>query len=368
MNYSNDELELSVILPCQNEEQSLAGCIKQIKEVFSQHKINGEIIVSDSSTDGSPRIANDLGVKLIKHDKQGYGRAYLEGFKEARGKYLFLADADGTYNFEEIPHFLEHLRTGYDLVMGNRFLGKIESQAMPALHRYIGNPVLSSLLRIFFKTKIGDIHCGMRAIKREALDRLNLRTTGMEFASEMLIMAGKEKLAIKELPIDYFRRKGKSKLKSFPDGWRHLRFMLMYAPNYLFIIPGIIFFIIGLVLIFLLSSNVIYGCFLIILGFQITTLGIYLKAYLKSTNFIKQDKLLNFLARIFKFETGIIMGFLFILLSFLLSRKSVFSILEKNINLSPHSIIIIALTISVIGIQMVFFSFLISILLIEKHE
>lgn len=220
--------ELSVVLPCRNEEKSLGECILKIKGVLKKHKIDGEIIVSDSSTDKSPTIAKRHGTILVKHDKEGYGNAYLEGFKKAKGKYLFCADPDGTYDFGEIPRFLKYLRGDFDFLIGNRFKGKIAKGAMSWPHRYLLHPLFSLLLQIFFKIKIQDAHCGMRAISREALNRLNLKTTGMEFASEMIIKATRNQFKIKELPINYYQRKGQSKLRPVTDSWRHLKFVLTY--------------------------------------------------------------------------------------------------------------------------------------------
>lgn len=222
---------ISIILPCRNEEESIGECIIDIKNVLNQHKIHGEIIVSDSSSDKSPEIAASLEARIIKHDMIGYGRAYLEGFKIASGKYLFLADADGTYNFSEIPKFLDFLISGHDMVIGNRLKGHIQAGAMPWLHRFVGTPFLSSIFHILYGNKIGDINCGMRAISRQSLDSLELKTTGMEFASEMIVKAVRKKLNIKELPIDYHKRKGESKLKTIPDGCRHLCFLLQSAIN-----------------------------------------------------------------------------------------------------------------------------------------
>jgi len=359
---------LSIILPCQNEAESLASCLLKIKDVIDKNRLSAEIIVSDSSTDNSPQIAQNLGVKLIKHDKNGYGRAYLEAFKIARGQYLFCADADCTYDFNEIPRFINYLEQGYDLVIGNRFDGHIHPHAMPWLHHYIGNPLLSSLFNLFFKTHLQDIHSGMRALRRSALERLNLKTTGMEFASEMIISANLHRLKIKELPIDYYPRLGKSKLKSFPDGWRHLRFMLIYAPNYLFLIPGFLFFLFGLILIFIFPANLIYGCFLIILGYQIINLGLYSKTYLKFQGSISNDKFVDFLAQHIRFESGILWGLFFLLITLLIKQKLIFNWLIDNSSLTSHSIIILALTLAVLGIQTLFSAFLISILLIEKNE
>ena len=284
--------ELSIILPCRNEEQALDFCLKQIKEVISTNKINAEIIVSDSSKDSSPEIAKKNNVKLVKHNKKGYGIAYLEAFKHAKGKYIFMADPDATYDFREIPNFLKYLRQGYEFVIGNRFKGKMQKNAMSFSHKHIGNPLLSGTLRLFFRTKVGDSHCGMRAISKTALDRLNLRTTGMEFASEMVIKAIKNNLKIKEIPINYYKRKGKSKLNTLSDGWRHLRFMLLYSPLFLFFIPGLIIFLIGFtsMLWFYLTNPIIFGrifyihpmflsSLLVIMGYQLIFFSLFAKTY-----------------------------------------------------------------------------------------
>jgi len=226
---STNNLKISVVLPCRNEEKSLGRCLQNIKKVLVDNNLIGEIIVSDSSCDNSPAIAQDYGVKLIKHNQRGYGLAYQAGFKLAEGDYIFMADADGTYDFKEIPRFIKYLDEGYDLVIGNRFARSLKVGVMPWSHQYLGNPILSFLFRLFFKTKITDVHCGMRTIKKEALNKLNLKTPGMEFASEMLIEASFKKLKIKELPIDYLPRQGFSKLKTISDGLRHLELMIRKA-------------------------------------------------------------------------------------------------------------------------------------------
>lgn len=217
---------VSIVLPCRNEEKTLGLALATVKTVLQTHDIAGEIIVSDSSTDNSPGIAQSCDVRLIKHDQNGYGRAYIEAFKAAKGKYIFMADPDGSYDLREIPRFLDCLYNGSDFVVGNRFKGNIQKGAMPWHHRYIGNPFFSLLLRLLFGAKLHDVHCGMRAISRQALDKLKLKTPGMEFASEMVIKAAQARLSVKELPIDYRRREGRSKLRPLADGWRHLRFIL----------------------------------------------------------------------------------------------------------------------------------------------
>jgi len=230
--YRNNNKILSVILPCRNEESSIKECILQIKNVFQKNSINGEIIVSDSSSDKSTIIAEELGVVLIKHSKKGYGNACREGIKNANGKYILIADSDCSYDFKEIPRFLNFLKKDYDFVIGNRLIGTFEKGAMPWSHRYIGNPLLTYLVKILFNTKVGDVNCGMRAIKIEAFKKLNLNSQGWEFAQDMVIKAKINKLLTKEITINYFNRKGNSKLHSFPEGLRQVLFSFYYAYNY----------------------------------------------------------------------------------------------------------------------------------------
>jgi len=225
------KIKLSVILPCRNEEESLGDCLAKINRIVVSNNIAAEIIVSDSSSDKSPQIAAEMGAKLVKHDKVGYGIAYQEGFNAACGDYLFLADADCSYDFCEIPAFLKELENGHDFVIGNRFGKKMVPNSMPWANRYFGNPILSYLLRLMSGARVKDAHSGMRAISREALDKLELKTAGMEFASEMILEAMRNNLKIKELPIEYFPRKGISKLRPVMDGWRHLKLILSYAVN-----------------------------------------------------------------------------------------------------------------------------------------
>lgn len=360
------EIELSVILPCRNEELAIGECIELVRNVFDKHKINGELIVSDSSQDGSAEIAKKLGANVVKHDKIGYGNALIEGFKHARGKYIFYADADGTYDFNEIPVFLKFLKQDYDLVVGNRFKGDIEKRAMPFLNKYVGNPLLSFVFRLFFKSQIEDVHSGMRAVSRDALNRLNLRTGGMELASEMIIKAVNKKMRIKEVPINYYKRKGYSKLRRFSDGWRHLRFMLMYAPTYLFLIPGMIFFFFGFLMMELFffgyGKLMILGSFFIILGYQIIALDLYAKAYMKSIGFIESDKLLDMIARKISFESGIFLGLAILVFSFF-TGALFFS--RSGLN---NDTILIVLTLAIIGVQTVFSALLLSIFLVEKKN
>ncbi len=338
-------MEISIILPCQNEEKALGFCLKQIKEVIKENNLNAEIIVSDSSTDKSPEIAIKENVILVKHDKNGYGTAYLEAFKTARGKYIFMADADGTYEFSEIPRYLKFLHDGYDFVIGDRFSGKMEKGAMPFFHK-LGNPLLSGALRLFFGTTIKDSHCGMRAISKKSLQKLNLQTTGMEFASEMVIKALKNNLKIKELPINYLNRMGSSKLKPMADSWKHMRFMLLYSPLFLFFIPGILMIALGFLIYFL---NALFFSSLIIAGYQLIIFSVFAKTY-SITHLKEESALMNKIYKYLTIERASILGILIILLGILMGNKNS----------------IIALTLLSIGIQTIFSSFMLSILSIKE--
>jgi len=371
--------ELSIVLPCRNEEQALSHCLTKIKEVIAKNKINAEIIVSDSSTDKSPEIVKNHDARLVKHNKEGYGIACLEGFKAAKGEYIFFADCDGTYNFEDIPKFLKYLKQGYDIVIGNRFEGNLEKGAMPWSHRYIGSPILSFLFRIFFDSKVRDINSGMRAISKAALKKLNLRTAGMEFASEMLIKAVKKNLKIKELPVNYYSRKGDSKLRTFRDGWRHLRFMLLYSPLFLFLIPGIALFLIGLVSIILLYLNklvflginfdyhpMFLSALLIIIGYQLIIFAFFAKTY-AMTHFGENSYLIKFLHKHITIEKAGISGTIIVLFGLTIYLLIFNNWLNTGFGeLQEIKNSIIALTLITIGIQTIFSSFMLSILGIKE--
>jgi len=372
--------EISIILPCRNEEGALPFCLEKIKKVIKDNNLSAEIIVSDSSTDKSPKIAKEYGVILIKHDKEGYGRAYLEAFKIVKGKYLFLADADNTYDFYQIPEFITQLELGYDFVIGNRLSGKIEKGAMPWPNKYIGTPILSLFLKIFFGAKIKDSQSGIRAIKKDALEKLNLQTSGMEFASEMIIKAIKNNLKIKEIPTNYFKRIGKSKLKPFSDAWKHIRFMLLYSPLFLFFTPGLLLLTAGILsmLWFYFGNPQIFGIKLFyhplflssalaILGYQLIIFSAFAKIY--SITHLGEKS--EFFEKMFKYITiekaGIagvlvsIAGLAIYFFIFIKWFKSGFGSLDEVKNS------IVALTLIVLGMQTVFSSFMLSILGIKNR-
>ncbi len=384
-NYMNKNPKISIILPCSNEELSIGICIDKIKEIIKNNKLSAEIIIVDNgSTDKSLEIIRQKREKiknliLVQESEKGYGSAYLAGFKRTKGKYLFMADSDNTYDFNEIPKFIHQLEKGYDFVIGDRFKRKMQKNTMAWTHKYIGNPILSGILRFFFKTKIYDAHCGMRAITKQALNKLNLQTTGMEFASEMVIKAIKRKLKIKQIPINYRKRMGKSKLNSLNDGWRHLRFMLLYSPNHLFLYPGLFFVVLGsLIMILLLFQKltlfnitfqthpIFIGSALTILGYQLILTGIFTRIYTHN-HLNEEDPNLEKLYKFFNLEKSIFAGSIFLIIGFFIYLYILITWVSKNFGaLNTTNISIFALTFIIIGIQTIFAGFFFSILGIKK--
>src|SRR6266487_2781972 len=244
-------IEFSIVMPCLKEAETLATCIQKAKRSLEENNVEGEIIIADNgSTDGSQEIAEQHGARVIDVQARGYGSALMGGIAAARGKYIIMGDADDSYDFSTLEPFVEKLRAGYDLVMGNRFKGGVKAGAMPALHRYLGNPVLTAIGRVFFHSPCGDFHCGLRGFAKDAVLRLDLRTTGMEFASEMIVKATLHKLQITEVPTT-LSPDGRSRpphLRSWRDGWRHLRFLLLYSPRWLFFYPGALLMAAGIAL------------------------------------------------------------------------------------------------------------------------
>ncbi len=239
--------EISVLIPCLNEEAAVADVVDEAWDGIRRSGRSGEVIVIDNaSTDRSAEIAAAHGARVVREERRGYGSAYLAGLDHAAGEYIVMADADGTYPLRDLAAFVDRLEQGDDLVMGSRFRGTIHGDAMPWLNRRVGNPILTGMLNVFFGVKISDAHCGMRALRRDAVPRLDLHSTGMEFASEMVFKAFRRGLRVSEIPIDYFARTGESKLNRFGDAWRHVRFMLLYSPSWLFLLPGAVLLLVGL--------------------------------------------------------------------------------------------------------------------------
>jgi len=378
-------IEVSIVMPCLNEEKTIGSCVKKAKIALEKMGCKGEVVVSDNgSTDQSVEIARSLGARVVFQSIKGYGSAYMKGISEAKGKYIVIGDSDDTYDFSEVDRFVDPLRDGYDMVMGNRFKGKILPGAMPWHHQYIGNPILSGILNLFFRTGVGDAHCGIRSFTREAYQKMAVKTPGMEFASEMVINASKAGLKIAETPIIYYPRAegAASKLHSFRDGWRHLRFMLLYSPTWLFMIPGSVMFVLGFILLFSLVFGplqighfifdfhfMILGSLLSLLGYQVITLGIYAKFYSLTSRFQEKDPIIQWLKGKFNLERGSVLGIIVFTLGLVINLFVLYQWIA--VGFGGHTRIrevILAMTLMVIGAQTVFSSFFMSILTMKNTD
>lgn len=334
-------VELTVVMPCLNEAETLAVCIDKALAALRENDIAGEVVVSDNgSTDGSQQIAAEHGARVVAVPMRGYGAALNAGITAAHGRFVLMADADDSYNFAHIPRFLAELRNGADLVMGNRFRGGIGPGAMPALHRYLGNPVLSRLGQMLFRAPIGDFHCGMRAFSREAYEQLGLRTTGMEFASEMVVKASLLKQKIVEVPTT-LQKDGRSRpphLRTWRDGWRHLRFLLVYSPRWLFLFPGLALMLGGFALMaWLLPAErplghinlgvdtLAYAAAAVLLGFQLVFFGIAAKVFAITEGLLPEDESFARWFRFVNLESGLIVGAVLVLVGLGIAVSSVTS-------------------------------------------
>jgi glycosyltransferase involved in cell wall biosynthesis len=374
------ELLISVVIPCLNEAANIERCVAWALTTLAEHGIDGEVVVADNdSDDDSAALALAAGARVVHERRRGYGNAYMAGFAAARGRYVLMADADLTYDFGEIPRFLSELESGADLVMGDRMDG-IQPGAMPWLHRYIGNPILSGTLNLFYRTGVRDAHCGMRAFRREALAALDLRTTGMEFASEMVIRAAKAKLDIRQLPIDYHPRGGTSKLSSFRDGWRHLRFLLVHSPTHLFVIPGAALLLLGMLVGLVSLSHVelfgrewklhsmIAGSLLAIVGTQVLALGLCAHAY--GRYFMGEHKpWFDRMRARFRLEHGLLAGGAITSAGLLLAAVIVITWIHRGFGaLSEERLFVAASALIIVGLQVLFSSFLLSILGLRRRD
>ena len=367
--------EVSVVMPCLNEAGSVAECVRQARAALDAAQLDGEVVVADNgSTDGSQQLAEAAGARVVHAPVRGYGAAYLAGLAAARGRYLVLADADGTYPLERVPEFVARLREGHDLVIGSRFAGTILPGAMPWLHRYVGNPVLTGILGLFFGQRVSDAHCGMRALTRDANARMRLRTTGMEYASEMIAMAMRHGLRLAEIPITYHPREGESKLRSFRDGWRHLRFMLLLSPTPLFLLPGLVMLVVGLAGLFALLPGplrllgvtfdfhfMFVASALAILGVQLVLLGLAAKAFARA-ELLVGDRWLAFLDRWFTLERGLLGGLALVAAGLGINVSILHDWLEAGRTaLFAVRPALAGLTLLVVGAQVAFGSFFISV-------
>ncbi|MEA2481342.1 MAG: hypothetical protein QOJ07_3264 [Thermoleophilaceae bacterium] len=374
------DLVVSVVIPCLNEADSIEECVLRARKAIDGAGLAGEVVVSDNnSTDGSGDIATAAGARVVRETRPGYGSAYMAGFAAARGRYIVMADADLTYDFFEIPKFVEQLDGGAELVMGDR-MDNIHPGAMPWLHRYVGNPVLSGILNLFFRTGVRDAHCGMRGFRRDILPRLDLRTTGMEFASEMVIRAAKEDVKIAQLPIEYHPREGESKLSSFRDGWRHLRFLLVHSPTHLFVVPGALLAVLG-ALISLISlgqldvfgrqwelHTMIAGALLTVVGTQVVGLGLCAHAY--GTYFMgEKDRWFDRMRARYRLEHGLMLGGAVAFAGLVLAAIIVIQWIDRGLGaLSEERLAVLAATLVIVGVQVFFSSFLLSILGLRRQQ
>jgi hypothetical protein len=355
--------------------------VRSARSVLDERGIAGEVIVADNdSDDGSGELAAAAGARVVHEARRGYGSAYLAGFAAARGRYIVTADADRTYDFGEIPHFLERLEGGDDLVMGNR-MNNILPGAMPWLHRYIGNPILTGFLNLLYRSGVHDAHCGMRALRRDALPRLRLRSPGMEFASEMVIRALKEDMKVSEFDIEYRPREGESKLSSFSDGWRHLKLLLIHSPTALFMVPGVVMLVIGVIgMIVSLSGVSVFGrewqlhamiasALATIIGAQVVVLAVSARSFAVDALGEKPDRLLIWGDEHLKLETGLAIGGLLSFAGFVIAGVIVVSWIERGLGtLTEERLLVFASVLLILGVQVVFSAFFLSILGLARSE
>ncbi len=375
-------IEISVVIPCLNEAETIVTCIEKARDCLNKLNVSYEIIVVDNgSSDNSVELAKGSGAVVISEAEKGYGSTLRRGIEAAKGKYVIMGDGDDTYDFGEINKFIEKLKNGGDLVMGSRFKGRILPGAMSWSHRYIGNPILSGMLKLFFGGSVSDAHCGMRAFTKDAYGRMALKTTGMEFASEMVIHSLKKKLKISEVSITYHPRKGDSKLDSFRDAWRHMRFMLLYSPGYLFLLPGLIIFVASLGITIKLVFGPIYAfgrpwdvhpmvffAVFALLGWQIFSTGLAAKAYAFQIG-LEEDKLSRDMLRLISLERALFFGIFLITLGAALMLYILYVWKLGNFGeLSEVKTGILAIMLIAMGFQSIFAAFLISMLQIEYRK
>lgn len=381
MRENDNNIEVSVVMPCLNEQESVGICVRKAKKALGNLGIKGEVVVVDNgSTDSSVQIAQKEGARVVFEEEKGYGSAYLKGFKEAKGEILIMGDADDTYDFSQIGKFILSIKEGYDFVIGSRYKGRIKEGAMPWANRYIGNPTLTLLLKFFFKSHLSDVYSGMRAFTRRVYRKMNLISTGMEFALEMIVSTLRLKLKIKEVPILYHPRKGVSKLSPILDTWRSIRFMLLYSPNYLFLIPGLALFVFGIIFVFLfLRGDVVFfghvcgehmmlvASLSAIVGFQIINIGILAKSYSVAEKYINTDRMIEFFTSRFNLEKGIVFGLAFFLIGSIVNIKIFYDWVKVGFGpLDKIRLGIFALTFIAIGIQTIVSSFFLSILNLKR--
>lgn len=380
---SREPILVSAVIPCLNEERTIGICIEKALRSLAELGVHGEIVVADNgSSDRSVELAEQLGARVVHEATKGYGAALRKGISEAGGKIIVMADADDSYDWGAIGLFVRKVEEGYDLVMGNRFKGTIMRDAMPKLHRYFGNPVLSFIARVAFKSRVGDFHCGMRAFTKAAFTKMQLQTEGMEFATEMVASAAHQGLKIGEVPVTLHRdKRGRPPhLRSFRDGWRHLRFILTYAPDYLYLAPGAVLLGIGILLqAALIRGPVVLdrlyvgihflalGSLLTLVGFNIINLGVFAKALMSQRYASLNSRTVNLLRRRFSLELGVFAGAVLALVGAAIDAAVAehwFVAYGKPMDASVH-VTFVATTAVVLGLNLIFNSFLLSMILAE---
>jgi glycosyltransferase involved in cell wall biosynthesis len=383
---AREDIEVSIVMPCLNEEESLGACIEMAQQGLDRAGARGEIVIADNgSTDGSQEIARKLGARVIDVPAKGYGAALMGGFEAARGGFIVMGDADGSYDFGHIEAFVERLRAGDELVMGNRFAGGIEDGAMPFLNRYLGNPVLSFIGRLLFPSAIGDFHCGLRAFRRDMLPKLDLQSPGMEFASEMVVKATLQELKISEVPttLSPDLRSRPPHLRPWRDGWRHLRFLFLFSPRWLFFYPGLVLMLIGIAaMIALLPGTLkafgtgfdvhtmVYASAMIVVGYQAILFAVFARVYAMTEGFLPTQPGLEKLMGRINLEVGLLTGALLTLAGIALAIVALaiwggkgFSELDYRDTLR---IVIPSATLLMLGVQTVLGSLFLSILGIRQ--
>lgn len=382
------EKELTILMPCLNEEGTISKCIAMAFDSIRKNGLSAEVLIADNgSTDNSVSIAEKLGARVVSVKEKGYGSALKAGIKEANGKYIIMGDSDCSYDFGEISLFIDRLREGYDLVMGNRFKGGIKDGAMPFLHRYVGNPILSFIGRLFFQSSIGDFHCGLRGFNRQSIINIGLTTTGMEFASEMVVKATLNKLKITEVPTILYpdERNKPPHLNTWSDGWRHLRFLLIYSPRWLFLFPGIFMLLAGLLFSVIIGlkqvsvnhvnfdvHTLLYSITFFYIGYQFVSFYIFTRYFGVSNGLLPHSKRFEKFLYYLKLERGIFVGLFFLLVGFLLSIHSLQIWKESGFGgLNPSEVFRIVIPASfsiIVGMQTILNSFFLSILGLKKKE
>jgi len=372
-------MKISVVIPALNEEGIVGKTVLTVP-ISKLHDIGLEteiLVVDNASTDNTSNEASEAGARVVLETKRGYGNAYRRGFKEAQGDIIVMGDADGTYPFDEMAEFIQPILKGdAEFIMGSRLKGDIRPGAMPALHKYIGNPFLTWVLNALFHTGISDAHCGMRAMTREALEKMELKTAGMEFASEMVIEASRKKLKIAEVPITYYPRGGESKLSSFSDGWRHLRFMMMYRPGPFLLIPGAIALLLGILLtaVVMLQGisrmhSLMLGGLLLLIGYQMLLSWLYFGAFGAAYGFSRSTGIIKKLMSYHSLEKELFLGVVLLAIGIIIGLNVLYNWSTGGFGpLYQIQSTVLAMILSILGIQTIFSGMFLSLLLLNKED